>query len=157
MLHLRGKVCCNIFWVVLTQSLAVWKRKMERGQWLLPTVIIHPSPQLPCHFSGILCLWSLVLFTSMVLLTEDVPVDLAFFPWKKEDVLSINPTVSVHMNKCLIWIINCPNLWADSLSPEIGSVAKITVIMKHTTGRWRRITCAAFSYWVKCSRSSKQM
>lgn len=25
MLHLRGKVCCNIFWLVLTQSLASLK------------------------------------------------------------------------------------------------------------------------------------
>lgn len=30
--HLRGKVCCDISWVVLTQSLVIWWKKMERGQ-----------------------------------------------------------------------------------------------------------------------------
>lgn len=30
--HLRGKVCYDISWVVLTQSLVIWWKKMERGQ-----------------------------------------------------------------------------------------------------------------------------
>lgn len=30
--HLRGKFCCDISWVVLTQSLVIWWKKMDRGQ-----------------------------------------------------------------------------------------------------------------------------
>lgn len=61
-----------------------WRRvwRYERGRRREASdcyrLIIHPSPQLSCHFSGILCLWSLILYMSIILLTEDVPVNVKF-------------------------------------------------------------------------------